>query len=470
MQVFVILNNQRPRVEANEAKTVVAPTHAAKTVVSAEATHVADFCAPPPSGTVRDATLAPGAVVHGAYRIIDELASGGMGVVMLAHDERLDRHVAIKFVRSELLGDRGFRSRFLREARAMASVRHPNVVQIYAFGEHQGVPYFVMEYVEGVTVHTWLHLQAGKPPDLQLALRMLDDACRGVSAIHAAGAVHRDLKPSNLLLDGALRLRVGDLGVSDQTHRLGSSGKREVVGTPEFMAPEVVLSTDVSADLSYRADVYSLACVAFEMLTGHPPFEAEKGHARMMAHVKQTPLRPSDLRPGLPRELDDVILRALAKDPASRTPSVEAFRRDLLAAAKGGREPVRILIADDDPDFRQLLSMSLAREFPGAEIYCAANGNEALEAFDRQQQSVAIIDLQMPGLDGLQLTGLLRARDQEGAVPIIVLTANGGAAEWKRLSTMGADGFLVKPVHARDVATLVRRSLDERRSRTRPIG
>ena len=176
----MIVNKQPSSVIASEAKTVVAPAHTADTVVSGDATHLAVFSGPPSSDKVRvQATLEPGTVVHGAYRIIDKLASGGMGVVMLALDEKLDRQVAIKFVRSEFLDDHGLRSRFLREARAMASVRDPNVVQIYAFGEYHGVPYFVMEYVEGITVHGWLQLHAGKPPDLQLALRMLDDACRG---------------------------------------------------------------------------------------------------------------------------------------------------------------------------------------------------------------------------------------------------------------------------------------------------
>jgi serine/threonine protein kinase len=450
--------------------TVVAPAHTADTVVSEDATHLAPAAQQPVSGAVRvSGAPEPDTIIHGVYRIIDKLASGGMGVVMLARDEHLERLVAIKLVRPELLDDGALRSRFLLEARAMASVRDPNVVQIYAFGEHWGAPYFVMEYVEGSTVQTWLNELHGAAPDLELALRMLDDACRGLSAIHAAGAIHRDIKPSNLLLDRSFRLRVADFGVADLHPRAVLGDKREIVGTPEFMAPEIVKGTPVEPELAERADVYSLACVAFEMLTGTPPFAAEDARSRMMAHVEREPPRPSDVRPDLPTEIDDVILRALAKDPAKRTPSVEAFRRGLLAAAERSTEPVRILLADDDADFCQLLSLSLEREFPGVEIRTAANGSEALEAFDREPHSVAILDLQMPGLDGMELTGLLRARDVEGKVPIVVITANGGASEWKRLSEMGADGFLVKPVHAKDVVTLVRRALSERRSSPRSV-
>lgn len=406
-----------------------------------------------------------GTIVHGVYRIVEKLASGGMGVVMLARDEQLERNVAIKFVRPELLEHDGLRERFVSEARAMARVRHPNVVQIYAFGEHRGAPYFVMEYVKGQTFQTWLKAQhnAAKP-DLALALRILDDTCKGVAAIHAAGTVHRDLKPSNLLLDAELGLRVTDLGVSDLIQRVGRDGQRELVGTPEYMAPEIVRDDEIAPELAYRVDVYSLGCLAFEVLTGTPPFPGEESRGRMLAHVVLDPPRPSERRPGLTTDFDEVVLRALAKDPAQRTPSAEAFRRALLAARDKSSEPVRILLADDDEDFRELLSVSLEREFPGVEIQCVGDGSAALQAFDEQHHSVAIIDLQMPGLDGIELTGKLRERDAAHSVPIVVITANGGATEWKRLSALGADGFLVKPVNVKDVVTLVRRALGERRS------
>jgi eukaryotic-like serine/threonine-protein kinase len=158
----------------------------------------------------------------------------------------------------------------------------------------------------------------------------------------------------------------------------------------------------------------------------------------------------------------------LRKDPSERTPSAEAFRCALVAARAGRKEPVSILVADDDEDFRSLLSMALKREFPGARIECVADGSAALEAFDRRRPSLAIIDLQMPNLDGLQLTGLLRARDGTDAVPIVVISGSGGPAEWKRLSAMGADGFLLKPVNVKDVLTLARRALAERTSNPPP--
>lgn len=413
---------------------------------------------------------AAGTIIHGAYRVVGELATGGMGVVMLARDEQLDRDVAIKFVREELLGDAGLRARFVSEARAMARVRHPNVVQIFAFGEHESAPYFVMEFVKGQTVQALLRSwkDGVAPPDMPLALRLLDETCRGVEAIHAAGTVHRDLKPSNLLLDASRELRVTDFGVADRVQRRGVNGELQIAGTPEYMAPEIVDGTEIPPELSYRSDVYSLACIAFELLTGTPPFVGDSTVEQMVARVVQEPPRPSARRPGLTAAFDDALLHALDRDPATRTPTVEAFQRAMRAAAGQASEPVRILIADDDEDFRELLSRSLQRELPGVEIECVREGSAALAAFDARAPSVAIIDLQMPGLDGIQLTPLLRSREGAHAMPIIVITASGGASEWKRLSAMGADGFLVKPFNVKDVVTLVRRALADRRTVSPP--
>ncbi len=409
----------------------------------------------PPSGTVID----------GIYRVKHRLGHGGMGVVVLAHDEVLDRDVAIKLIRRELLGERGLRERFLTEARAMARVQHPNVVQIYAFGEYEDSPYFVLQLVRGTTVEGWLSSRAaGTLPDLDAALAILDQTCLGVEALHAADTVHRDLKPSNLLLGEHLTVHVADMGVADILRRTAGEGSQDIVGTPEYMAPETVLQSEVAPELAHRADVYSLGCLTFELLTGRGPFQANGHLGRMMAHVTQSPPRIGELRPELGDFFNEAVSQALEKDPANRTPSAEAFRRAIAAARGGTREPVSILIADDDEDFRSLLSLTLSREFPGARIECVGDGGAALAAFDMRRPSLVIIDLQMPSLDGIELTGLVRARSGADGVPIVVISGSGGPAEWKRLSAMGADGFLLKPVNVKDVVTLARRALAERTS------
>ncbi len=396
------------------------------------------------------------------YRVIRPLGSGGMGMVFLAHDESLDRSVAIKLIRPELLGP-NLREQFIAEARAMAKVNHPNVAQVHAFGAHDGAPYLVMELVLGKTMERWL-AESQDPPVLELALRVLDGICAGVAAIHAANTVHRDLKPGNILLDSSFCPRIVDLGLASL-----SSGRRqrngEILGTPAYMAPELVFPGEEAS--LHRADVYSLGCIAYELLAGQLPFAARDDSEMLLMHAKYPVVPPSAVRPGLSSAFDRVILRALAKDPATRTPTADAFRRDLEAARARSLEPSLILVAEDDDDFRELLELALAKAFPGTEIECVADGRAALDAFERRRPSVGIFDLCMPGLDGFELIEILRAR-QSSTMPIVVLTASGGPSEWKRLSAMGADGFLVKPVNLVDVISLVRRTIQERSSMPPP--
>jgi serine/threonine-protein kinase len=409
----------------------------------------------------------PGTIVSGTYKVIERLGRGGMGVVLRAHDRQLDRDVAIKVIRPELLNDE-LRQRFLAEARAMARVTHPNVLPIYAFGEHEGAPYFVTQIVRGQTVEQWIRRRPSMTAtDLEVAYEILEGTCRGVAAIHAAGAVHRDLKPSNLLLDEDLGVRVADLGVAALLWSAVEIDRDELVGTPEYMAPEAVLQHKVAPELAHRVDVYALGCLAIELFTGAPPFPGKTAMARMLAHVDAPPPRPSERRPDLGRELDDVILAALVKDPAERTQSADAFRRGLAAARAKTRDPVRILVADDDDDFREIFGATLRSEFPDALVECVSDGQAAVDAFDQRRHSVAIVDLHMPRIGGSDLTALLRGRSAARSVPIVVLTGTGGSAEWRRLSELGADGFLVKPVNVKDVATMLRRVLAER-TRTAP--
>ena len=410
----------------------------------------------------------PGTIVGGTYRVIEKLGRGGMGVVLRAHDVKLERDVAIKVIRPELLDD-GLRERFLGEARAMARVCHPNVLPIYAFGEHEGAPYFVTQIVHGQTVDHWIRGRpAGMAPDLPIALKILEETCHGVAAIHAAGTVHRDLKPSNLLLDEDFGVRVADMGVAALLWSDKGIDRQEVVGTPEYMAPEAILQQPVPRELAHRADVYALGCLAFELFTGAPPFPAKTVLGRMMAHVKDPLPLPSACRAGLPPELDELVLGALAKDPAERTCSADAFSRALVAASTKMRDPVRILLADDDDDFREVFARTLHREFPDAFIECVSDGQAALDAFDTRHHSVAVVDLSMPRIGGMELTERLRRRREAQSVPIVVLTGSGGPAEWKLLFELGADGFLVKPVNVKDLATVLRRVLVERR-RTAPL-
>jgi serine/threonine protein kinase len=284
--------------------------------------------------------LATGTLVDEVYRIVAPLGSGAMGTVYLAHDETLDRSVAIKVARFQQK-DATFRARFLAEARAMARVKHPNVLSVFAFGEHEGSPYFVMDFVKGGTLQEWLD-QCEGPPDLDLVFRILDGMCRGVSAIHAAHTIHQDIKPDNVLLDRNLRPRIADLGLAVE-QRGGQATAREFVGTPAYMAPEVAFPRALDPPLRARADVYALACVAYQLLTGRPPFDGSGNMGMLLQHAMKTVVAPSTLRAGLSPAIDQVILSGLAKDPRARTATAEDFRRGLMAARRQMRQKRSVL-------------------------------------------------------------------------------------------------------------------------------
>jgi serine/threonine-protein kinase len=392
-----------------------------------------------------------------------------MGVVVLAVDERLERDVAIKLIRPAYTRNQSARERFLIEARAMARVRHENVVEIFAFGEFGGTPYFVMEYVPGTNVANWLDdgILDDRLPSVDEALGYMDQVCRGVAAIHISGAVHGDLKPSNLLIGPSARVAVADMGLSRLFDPTGRLGDHPMAGTPAYMAPEFA-RTDLSRELAQRGDVYALGVIAFEMLTGHQPFDIENTADMLAAHRNSAPPSPSQFRPELTSAFDVPLMHALSFDPGRRTASADAFRRSLLEAResiKSSYNSLRIIVADDDADFRALATEALAYGFPGARIEGAADGEAALAACDREPASLAVIDLDMPGLNGVELTAALRAHY---SMPIVVVTASGGAPDWRLLSALGADGFMVKPIDPFALVALARKAVDAKKTRRKP--
>ncbi len=407
--------------------------------------------------------IRPGVVLDDTYRLVRTLGEGAMGMVYLGRDLRLERDVAIKFIQPDHVRSPGAHARFLMEARTMARVRHVNVVEIYAYGELFGAPYFVMEYVPGDTVDGWLRMRQRRPLSVDEAIGILDQVCRGVTAIHRAGAVHRDLKPSNVLIGPAFRVCVTDLGMARVLDHVREDPSDTVSGTPAYMAPEVVLGTPLAPELEARADVYSLGVMAFELFTGRLPFEHDDSTAMMLAHVDDPPPVPSELRHDVPAAFDRVILSALEKRPEARTASAEAFQRALLEARESASGPGgarSILIADDDPDFRALASATLRTAFPDAEVIGVADGSEALALMERRPASLAIIDLDMPHMNGVELTAAFRATPRLEKMPILVVTATGGAPDWRLLQSLGADGFIVKPIDPVSLIALARRTLD----------
>ncbi|HEX9236039.1 MAG TPA: protein kinase, partial [Actinomycetota bacterium] len=266
------------------------------------------------------------------YRIESLIGRGGMSVVYLAEHLRLGRKVALKLLAPELAESEGFRERFIRESRLAASLEHPNIIPIYDADEAEGVLYIAMRYVEGTDLKALIRSEGPLPPERTMPL--MAQVARGLDAAHARGLVHRDVKPGNVLLatggdqEGAAHCYVCDFGLTKQA--LSVSGLTETgqfVGTIDYVAPEQIQGLPVDR----RADVYSLGCVLYECLTGSPPFKRGAEVAVMWAHVQEPPPKVTDAIPGLPRGIDDVVARAMAKKPEDRYGTCT----DLVADARG---------------------------------------------------------------------------------------------------------------------------------------
>lgn len=384
----------------------------------------------------------------GEYRIVRPIGAGGMASVFLARDEALERDVAIKVAREVSTGSLEMKERFRSEARAMARIAHPNVVRIHALGDFQGVPYIVMEHVPGEDLARLL-VQRGGRLRLAESLAVLDQICRGASAIHAAGLVHGDLKPANVLFGPGFRIVLSDFGLSRRTTAPPSTWS-----TPAYGAPELARGDEPAPELVQRVDVYSIAVMAYELLTGRLPFDPEE--RRLHAIDGLVPVRPSVLRPELPSELDVPLLAALTTDPELRTPSADALRRALervpLHPAPDHR--LRILVADDDPDYRDVVGRTLARSFRGATIELVGDGASALASALAMRPDLVVTDLDMPGLNGVELLAEMRGDPRLEGIPVIVISAIGGPADWALLGRLGAQAFVGKPFDAQQLTSV----------------
>jgi serine/threonine-protein kinase len=281
----------------------------------------------PPGKSADDRDGAVEAALRPDFTLLELIGGGGMSRVHLARDHRLDRLVAIKLLRSELCDRRAERERFRREARMLASLRHPGIMPVFALGEAAGIPYFVMPYVPGPCLAR--RIAAGPRLSEREASALVSSLADAVAAAHAAGIVHRDIKAENVLLEDG-RPILADFGVA--TLHTSDHSRSELslgLGTVACMAPEQLLGRP---DSDGRSDVYSLGVLAFQLLTGRPPFGGT-GRELAAQHIARPAPRVSIFRPGVSPQLDDVVLRCLAKEPSQRYPSAAALRDELRALA-----------------------------------------------------------------------------------------------------------------------------------------
>ena len=285
----------------------------------------------PPSATSQ---LAIGSQVAG-YQIVEQIGRGGMAVVYRAFDSRLDRSVALKILAPELARDAAFRQRFLREMRSAAAVDHPHIVPVFDAGDAEGHLYIAMRYVSGQDMRTLLDRERTLPA--ARTAHIVTQVASALDEAHSHGLVHRDVKPGNMLLGRVAgsgqpdHVYLSDFGLSKQSlSQVSITSTGEFLGTLDYMAPEQIESRQVDG----RADQYSLACTAYEMLAGEPPFRREQGLAVMWAQLS-TPAPPlTAKRPDLPPAVDEVMAKALAKTPADRYRCCGDFADALRAACR----------------------------------------------------------------------------------------------------------------------------------------
>lgn len=362
-----------------------------------------------------DADLPP--LLGGRYRPLERLGRGGWAVVVRAEDVVLGRTVALKIV-GDVEGDGRVLERLKREARAVARLRHENVVQTYAFGEHAGSYWIAMELVQGRDLGAIMrqHSAAGTTMEFERALDIVRQVARGLGAIHADGLLHLDVKPTNVVVeDGSDRAVLIDFGIARRRARPSNHGSF-VGGTPSYMAPEQAACV-APEKMTPQTDLYALACTAFELFTGRPVFSVRSAYEMAIARAERPAPRLSAIKPEL-APLDDVFARALAKSPEARHSDCSAFVSELEAAAELVREQLPcgvtsgVRLASGDTTLRALLvvedavlrdeltavvASALHESGDPVAIECVHTAAEAAHVLERSPTEVVVIDAEAVG-------------------------------------------------------------------------
>lgn len=411
-------------------------------------------------------------LVLGNYRILDRIGAGAMGVVYKAEHIRMRHTVAIKVLSMGTHQDPQLLTRFYTEMRAVARLRHPNIVTAIDAGEFLGeadepsLHYFVMEYVQGQNLEQ--HVTDNGPMSSARACQIIYLVASALEEAHKHHLVHRDIKPSNILVTAENQVKLLDFGLAMHfRNRMTDPGT--LLGTIDYMAPEQ--ARDASS-VDVRADIYSLGATFFWCLTGQVPFPAQKGLLQdLVARVTEAAPSVCSIRPELSADLDKVVLRMMALEPADRFPTPQSVNRALLrfverhslvnraqsytqeivpdfnhASGPNSTTPGshhRVLVVDDEQGIRELCLRFLQDE--GTECEVAASAEVALGAHGSNPYDLALIDVNMPGMSGLELVRRLRADAFSANLKIVMFSGQMMGDDMARLLAAGVDDYLAKP-------------------------
>jgi len=264
-----------------------------------------------------------------------------MAQVYKGYHQQLDRFVAIKVLRSDLIEEPNFLARFQSEARSVAALHHPHIVQVFDFDVQDGIYFMVMELLEGSSLRAFqnAYRQRSQLIPINLSIKILLDVLSGLGYAHNAGIIHRDLKPENILFNNTGQAILTDFGIAQIAGARQHTASGVLMGTLSYMAPEQGLKNQYD----FRSDIYSIGVIAYELLTGHVPFEADTPVAVILKHINDALIHPREINPQIPREIEFITSKALEKNPKERFQSAKEFSQDLLEAAKKSKV--------DIPDF-----------------------------------------------------------------------------------------------------------------------